>query len=523
MKRDKVISVSLIIFVALAIRFFSFCREDILTRDSINFVEYACKFLNDPASLISPGSQQEPTHVVILAATFKLLYPHLRLDHPWEYPYRWERVLFVSGAVFTVISILLLYKLVGDLWGHEYGIVASLLYAVHKEAVLYSIWGLSETTYTANTLFVISTIYFSATAEGKGRVIWASLGGAGCFWFLSLLRKEAVLIIIAVLAYIVFFLPLNRPARIKVFSSFIAGFVLSLLAYVFILGGGFPWFEFFWRHTIDWRRLYRLLGSKPALLLGVSTVGPIWIYTGLAAIKGLFVKGGYLPAPLALGYAFVKNKIPARISPAIFVLVALAQAAAFQGYLIVRGWYVGRYLFLSSVMLLVFSAAFLVYIRDIATKVKPRWLIIALVAIIMAAQAVHRYVRPPRGYGRDILEAARWIEKNLPQDAVIIASDCRIGFYSRRKYGVITMNLEHSPLQVAGLLLENRGRPLYSAFVLRDKPGHRIEDFDEIIPPEVREEIKRVSFGKDAVIGIYKLHSRKLSAIIESLEGKVQR
>ncbi len=432
------------IILAIAVRCFDFNMQTIVTRDSVNFVEQTCRFLNNPKSIIIEGNQ-EPVHIVALAGILKFFYPNIRMKHPYQHPEIWEKVLFIDGLIFSIINIILIFMLTNLLWTNPWcGLLSATLYAVHKEICIYSIWGLCEPIYITFILLSAYLIYITIQSNTiKATITYAILAGIVSF-MMTMTRKEGLLIVSAILLFLI---ASSKVANKKqTIIGFISSLIVMLTSYLFLLNGRFPWYEFFWEKTIDWGRLHRWLNISDTVL-AICKPSPICIFTGISLIYGLLIKGGYIPTPLVIGYLWSRKKLKPNLPDGLLWLIAIAQICAFQFYLIVRGWYVGRYLVPASIVLLPFSAVFLQYLLKSLPSIHLKKLMIASIIIAMTGQCVYRFVRKPRGYSREIRSTSNWLNKNTPQNAIIICDDCRVGFYSKRLYIPIYHNIVDNILQ----------------------------------------------------------------------------
>jgi hypothetical protein len=448
-----------ILILAFTIRLVCWNLIDTIYRDSVGYILQASGI--DSARILQ-SCPEEPGHPVALFLAHKVLFPHERQTVPSPpNPFAWELVAFVTGLVFSLASVAVVYVIGRQVHSTPAGLWAAFFLAILPFGVTYSIHGLTEPTYI---FFFLTSLYGTLWARPQKPFHFFLLGA----WiFLALLvRKDAVILPPVIGIYLLSQSGLKYSARLKLLTVFFCGTLLAIIAFS-LCGGRLNWL-FSPISALDFNRVYKSLvaitASSP-----FPPLATIWLthltQLSFLPVLGWFKMSGIVPAVFFILFLARPRMFPMNHGSRLLVLAMFGQIALVMAFSAGIGYFTTRYLFPAAVVILPIAGAVTVRLLD-RLKVKcgmensalapPAAALVLLVFWIPSVLLSSYHQRQP-----EIRAAADWIFAHTPPETFILAPDNRIGFYCRRPcdtfYSTVNTKPQRNPFLLALLYKKTEG------------------------------------------------------------------
>ena len=449
-----------VVVLAAGVRLVYWLTSPSVLRDTVGFIARAAEF-TDRTFLQHPV--QEPLHPVLIRLAHRLLFPRAFDLGPPD-PFAWELAAFTVGMVTSLACLALLYGLGRRLHSPAAGLWAAFFFAVQPYAVIYSVNGLSETTFLA---FVLLAVLLTLAADDN-RNRWLLAAGAAAMLAL-LVRKEGIVLLAAIAIYLLLAKPIRPRRRLGQTAAFLAG-AGALAALYWLIGGRFLWFGeylqcFDFRYTID--RFFGPAEGQP------NAQASLWISSRyqffIPLILAWFKQSGFLPVALFLVFALQRRRFPLRPGAILFAIVIVLHLTMVMVQIFGTHRVVSRYMFPPAVMTFPVAGAVLAcWLQSLADRTgRPaRRFHLSLALILIALLVPEALQRGFSGHRDEIHRTGQWLARNTRADDYLFVEDCRINFYGGR-YGATT-----SIKEMGEHITHARHRGLDRClFVLRDSEG----------------------------------------------------
>jgi hypothetical protein len=424
-----------ILLLAFSIRLVCWNLIDTIYRDSVRYLLQASGI---NSSRLLQSCPERPGHPLALFLTHKILFPHETQPDPSPLnPFAWELTAFVTGLIFSLASVAMVYALGRQVHSIAAGLWAAFFLAVLPFGVTYSIHGLTEPTYI---FFFLVSLYGALRASPEKPFQLLLLG----VWiFLTLLvRKDAVILPPVIGIYLLSQSDLKFSVRLKLLMIFFCGTVLAVIAFS-LCGGRLTWL-FAQIPALDFNRLSKSLAA-------IAASGPFpplattWlthrIQLGYLPLLGWFTMSGIVPAVFFLLFLARPRVFQMNRGSRLLVLAMVSQVLMVVAFTAGMGYFTTRYLFPAAVAILPVAGAVTVHLLD-RLKVKYRMensalAPLAAALVLLAFWIPNALVSSYHQRQPEIRAAADWVFAHTPGDSHLLVTDNRIGFYSRRNFSIV--------------------------------------------------------------------------------------
>jgi len=387
-----------VLFLGIAIRLKYFNMESIWN-DAAVHLWYAIKVTKEPLFIFS-SEYLRGDHVVPQTIT--------------AFYYLFTKNAFIAGKLmaltYSIIGIIFMYLLGTEIKDKKFGLIATILFTFNHLFWFYGVRPLAD---APLTVMVVLLLYSVVKLEKTKSISWGFV--TGMLFLLSMVTKQqAIVFLFAYIIYLIIFKRKNLLNK-SILASY--GFPLGLIVFASIIFKS----NFL---SVAIMRIINLIGVKDGLLYAYHHL--VWIFgwklltlVGLGVILTIIFKKEklYFPMVLFLVYAIYLelgvNTVEDRIvMPLLSAGVLLATFSLFE---------MGSYI---SIIL------------------KNKKVVFPMVLIIVLFFSWQSYALgdpliqgKSNSYGGHI-EAGKWIQDNVPKDAILFAGSPRIvRAFAEREYG----------------------------------------------------------------------------------------
>jgi 4-amino-4-deoxy-L-arabinose transferase-like glycosyltransferase len=395
--------------VALAIRLLVAEYLPVIDPDGVVYVTIA-------KQVRASGSPFDPLYHPLYPLCIALVEP---LIGEWEKTGRWVSALF--GALVIVPA----FALARETIGRQAAFLTAVLLAIHPRLVLNSASVLCEATYT---FFLVSGVCLARRGLVRGPGALVALGGL-CFGLAYLVRPEAALYLVGLIAIVIFLIAQGR-ARAAALMPWAGAAVLVFVT----VATPYVWYlTEVWGHpTLSGKIDHNLLLAMGAALepeplpMRVLENALLFQKYALADLLPWVLMLLVLPGVLA------RSKAPNWLARDGLLLAASLPPFASLAF------HVDSRIFLPALPFVLPFAAVGVLWASVTLTDARRGLplsaaVVLLVALVLAPWTFQPVLRPDTG-AVVYREAARWIASTQPRDAVLLDRKPFVAFYSERRW-----------------------------------------------------------------------------------------
>jgi hypothetical protein len=223
----------LALLVAVLVKAMILVRTVCISRDGVDYIQYAIYLQRQPWSVVVRQSQQHPLYPLAIAGCQRLLFPGRELE-PEAWQLAAQLANFLAGLLATPAIFLLTRRLVGTTAAFWVAVLFNLLPGL--ASCLCD--ALSEGLYLAGVFWSLLLVSIGLQ---QGRWYWFAAGGLAC-GLAYLTRPEAAIFALTVLIsipalYFRRYLPGSAGQLVRTMVSFFLPLVISVFPYTYAIGG----------------------------------------------------------------------------------------------------------------------------------------------------------------------------------------------------------------------------------------------------------------------------------------------